>query len=385
MEYNDFTTPTPKLSELLTALVNLGGSDLHLSPQNRPIVRIDGHLARLNDYDPINADDSKAYAEELLTDEKQALLKSEQQVDASFTVDGLSRFRINVCDSRAGMAISLRVIPFEPPPIASLGIPQNMIDLALKPHGLVLVTGPTGSGKSTTLAAFIDKINRERDKKIVTIEDPIEYIHPSKRCLVEQRELGANCRSFASATKNVVREDPDIVLIGELRDLATIEEALRVAEMGHLTFATLHSNTAASTITRIIDVFPALQQAQIRTQLAEVLAGVMSQQLLPKKEGKGRVMALETMIPTTPIQNLIRENKINQINSAMATGQDTHQMITMNQSLCRLVGNGIVTRETAEYYSPNLEDFRNSVGIYQQTQRSRIPAPTQPRHQQLRA
>jgi len=382
---HEFITPAPKLSELLHALVNLGGSDLHLSPLNKPIVRIDGDLAPLTDYDPLKTEDTNEYATSILTDAKQQLLESEKQVDASISVKGLSRFRINVCDGRSGLQISLRVIPYEPPALETLGIPQNMISLASRPHGLILVTGPTGSGKSTTLAAFIDKINRERAKKIITIEDPIEFLHTSKRCLVQQRELDTNTRSFASATKNAVREDPDIVLIGELRDLATIEEALRVAEMGHLTFATLHSNTAASTITRIIDVFPALQQAQIRTQLAEVLIGVMSQQLLPRKEGKGRVMALETMIPTTPIQNLIRENKISQINSFMATGQDTHQMITMNHSLGRLVGNGIVTRETAEYYSPNLDDFRTTVGIYQQTQRTKIPAPTQARHQHVRA
>lgn len=377
----DFATPAPKLSQLLSTLIKLGGSDIHFTPQTKPCVRIDGDLEWLNDYDPLTAEDTKTYTQSILQPPQLQLLKDKLQVDASIAIKGLSRFRVNVCDGRGGLSLSLRVIPYDAPSLESLGIPQNMIDLASKPYGLILVTGPTGSGKSTTLAAFMDKINRERKKKIVTVEDPIEFVHSSKRCLVVQREVETNARSFAEATKNSMRQDPNIVLIGELRDLATIEEALRAAETGHLTFATLHSNTAASTITRIIDVFPALQQAQIRTQLADVLAGVMSQQLLPRKEGKGRVMALETMIPTPAIQNLIRENKIHQIKSAMATGQEKHQMITMNQSLARLVANGSVARETAEYYSPNIEDFRNVVGLYQPTERSRIPAPTPLRQQ----
>lgn len=373
---NDFIDPPPKLSELLRQMIQIGGSDLHLTPQNRPRFRVNGELTPAEDLEPLTADVTKEYAYGSLSPAKKRLLEEVLQVDASISFKGLSRFRINVCDTRTGLAITFRAIPFEPFSFDQLGIPQNMAELSSKPYGLVLVTGPTGSGKSTTLAAFIDKINRERDQKIITIEDPIEFLHPSKRCLVNQRELETNTRSFAEATKNAVRENPDIVLIGELRDLATIQEALRVAETGHLTFATLHSNTAASTITRIIDVFPALQQQQIRTQLADVLAGVMSQHLLKRKDSSGRVMAMETMIPTTAIKNLIRENKIHQIKSAMATGQDKHQMVTMNQSLARLVAEGVVSREEAERRSPDLEDFKSLVGVYQQTEHTRIPRPS---------
>jgi twitching motility protein PilT len=371
---NDYITPAPKLSELLITQVKLGASDLHLAPLNKPRVRINGNLVPLEDYDPLATGDTKVYADSILSAAKKQLLDSELQADASIAIKGLSRFRVNVCHTRGGLALAFRAIPFEPFTFDQLGVPKNMVQLANRPYGLVLVTGPTGCGKSTTLAAFIDKLNRERSEKIITIEDPIEFLHPSKGCLVQQRELQTNTKSFASAVKNAVREDPNIVLIGELRDLATIQEALRVAETGHLTFATLHSNTAPSTITRIIDVFPAVQQPQIRTQLADVLAGVMSQQLLQRKDGKGRVMALETMIPTPAIKNLIRENKIHQIKTSMATGQETHGMVTMSQSLARLVAESAVTREEAERFAPDIEDFKSQVGVFQTTERTRIPA-----------
>jgi twitching motility protein PilT len=371
---NDYITPAPKLSELLITQVKLGASDLHLAPLNKPRVRINGNLVPLEDYDPLATGDTKVYADSILSAAKKQLLDSELQADASIAIKGLSRFRVNVCHTRGGLALAFRAIPFEPFTFDQLGVPKNMVQLANRPYGLVLVTGPTGCGKSTTLAAFIDKLNRERSEKIITIEDPIEFLHPSKGCLVQQRELETNTKSFASAVKNAVREDPNIVLIGELRDLATIQEALRVAETGHLTFATLHSNTAPSTITRIIDVFPAVQQPQIRTQLADVLAGVMSQQLLQRKDGKGRVMALETMIPTPAIKNLIRENKIHQIKTSMATGQETHGMVTMSQSLARLVAESTVTREEAERFAPDIEDFKSQVGVFQTTERTRIPA-----------
>ena len=371
---NDYITPAPKLSELLITQIKLGASDLHLAPLNKPRVRINGNLVPLEDYDPLATGDTKVYADSILSAAKKQLLDSELQADASIAIKGLSRFRVNVCHTRGGLALAFRAIPFEPFTFDQLGVPKNMVQLANRPYGLVLVTGPTGCGKSTTLAAFIDKLNRERSEKIITIEDPIEFLHPSKGCLVQQRELETNTKSFASAVKNAVREDPNIVLIGELRDLATIQEALRVAETGHLTFATLHSNTAPSTITRIIDVFPAVQQPQIRTQLADVLAGVMSQQLLQRKDGKGRVMALETMIPTPAIKNLIRENKIHQIKTSMATGQETHGMVTMSQSLARLVAESTVTREEAERFAPDIEDFKSQVGVFQTTERTRIPA-----------
>jgi twitching motility protein PilT len=371
---NDYITPAPKLSELLITQVKLGASDLHLAPLNKPRVRINGNLVPLEDYDPLATGDTKVYADSILSAAKKQLLDSELQADASIAIKGLSRFRVNVCHTRGGLALAFRAIPFEPFTFDQLGVPKNMVQLANRPYGLVLVTGPTGCGKSTTLAAFIDKLNRERSEKIITIEDPIEFLHPSKGCMIQQREMETNQKRFASAVKNAVREDPNIVLIGELRDLATIQEALRVAETGHLTFATLHSNTAPSTITRIIDVFPAVQQPQIRTQLADVLAGVMSQQLLQRKDGKGRVMAIETMIPTPAIKNLIRENKIHQIKTSMATGQETHGMVTMSQSLDRLVAESEVTREEAERFAPDMEEFKSQVGVFQTTERTRIPA-----------
>jgi len=368
----DYSTPAPKLAKLLELLINLGGSDLHLAPHNQPRVRINGNLEILEDFEPLKPEDTKEYAFSILNDTQKEVLEKEWQVDFSISIQGLARFRVNVCDQRPGLGLVFRAIPFEIMPFDKLGIPSIMVELCSHAHGLVLVTGPTGSGKSTTLSAFIDKINRERAVKIITIEDPIEFLHTSKRALVTQREVYKNTRSFESGSKNSVREDPDIVLIGELRDLSTIEEALHTAEKGHLTFATLHTNTAASTITRIIDVFPALQQSQVRTQLAEVLAGVLSQQLIPTKDRKGRAMALEAMIPTPAIKNLIREDKVHQIKSFMSTGQDKHQMVTMNQSLARLVAEGIVLFEDAALRSPDVADLRDRLGTVKSTEHTRL-------------
>lgn len=372
----DYITPAPKLSELLKLQIQLGGSDLHLITHNQPRVRIHGNLDPLEDYEPLTPEDTREYADSILNDTQAEVLKTQLQVDFSISMPGLARFRVNICDQRGGLGLVFRAIPYEIMPFDKLGIPQVMVELCSRAHGLVLVTGPTGSGKSTTCAAFIDKINRERAVKILTLEDPVEYLHSSKRALVTQREVFKNTLSFESGSKNLVREDPDTVLIGELRDLSTIEEALHTAEKGHLTFATLHTNTAASTITRIIDVFPAMQQAQIRTQLAEVLVGVLSQQLIPTKDRKGRVMALEALIPTNAIKNLIREDKVHQIKAAMATGQDKHQMVTMNQSLARLVAEGIVLFEDAALRSPDLIDLRDRLGTVKSTEHTRL-APAQ--------
>jgi twitching motility protein PilT len=373
----EFAAPTPELKKLLQLQVKLNASDLHLVPHSKPRVRVHGSLVPLEDFDALTPEDTKAFANSCLTDEaKKKALEEHLQVDTSLSLSGFGRFRINICDQRTGLALVFRAIPFEPISFEELGIPDSIIDLCLRPYGFILVTGPTGSGKTTTLAAMIDKINRERACHIGTIEDPIEFIHPSKRALVTQREVYKNTLSFSSASKNLVREAPDVALIGELRDLETIEEVLHTAEKGHLTFATLHTNNAASTITRVIDVFPANQQAQIRTQLAEVLIAVISQQLIPRRDGTGRVMALEAMLPNSAIKNLIREGKIHQIQNAMGTGQDKNGMILMNQSLAKLIAEGVVTFEEAKLRSPDPNDLRSRVGLYKDTVRTQISRPS---------
>jgi len=305
---------------------------------------------------------------------QKADFEDRHQIDLSFGVQGLSRFRVNVFDQRNGIAIVFRAIPFDVVLADKLNLPSSLIELCDRPHGLVLITGPTGSGKSTTLAALLDKINRERPGHILTIEDPIEFIHGHKRCLVNQREVGPNTASFPDALHAGLRQDPNIVLIGELRDLETIESALRIAETGHLTFATLHTNTAASTITRIIDVFPANQQAQVRTQLSNVLAGVMCQQLLPKADGSGRVMAIELMLPNTAIKNNIREDQLHLIQNVMSSGQDQHGMMILNQSLAHLVAERIVTFEAACLRSNNVDELREKLGHLKNTEHLHVPA-----------
>ena len=373
----DYRTPAPKLAELLELQIKLGASDLHIMPYSQPRLRVNGSLDPLTDYEPFSADDAKNLAYSILTDDQKKIFETEHEVDGSFSIEGLARFRVNVFDHRCGIGAAFRAIPYEPMALEDLDIPDVIVELCSRPHGLILVTGPTGSGKSTTLATLLDKINRERAVNIITIEDPVEFIHNSKRALVIQRQVYTNTKSFASGARNSFRQDPDIVLIGELRDLPTIEEALRTAETGHLTFATLHTNTASSTITRIIDVFPAAQQPQIRTQLSNVLLGVLSQQLVPTKNGKGRVMAVEAMIPNPAIKNLIREDKVHQIQSSMATGQDKHQMVVMNQSLAKLIANGTVTFEEAALRSPDPVELRSRLGLLQETQHSRIARPAQ--------
>jgi len=373
----NFREPTPKLTELLNILITAGGSDLHIMTHTPPRVRIDGNLEPLNDFDPLQPAGTKDLIYSILSPDQIKRFEEKQTIDLSITVKGLSRFRVNVFDHRSGIGAVLRAIPFTIASAEELNVPQAIIELANKPRGLVLVTGPTGSGKSTTLASLIDKINRERPVNIITVEDPIEFYHTHQRAQVIQREVHVNTESFADATRAAVRQDPDIILIGELRDLETIEQAVRVAEMGHLTFGTLHTNTAASTITRIIDVFPANQQAQIRTQLSNVLIGVMCQQLIPKASGKGRIMAAEVMLPTPAIKNNIREDKIHQIPSIMSTGQDNHQMITLNQALARLVANKTVTFEAAAARSDNSDELQSKVGALRETEHSRVPHPAQ--------
>jgi twitching motility protein PilT len=349
----------PTLPELLKTTVDLGGSDLHLTTATPPQVRVNGKLSRLEMSDLTPAD-TKQLAYSVLTDAQKKRFEEALELDFSFGIKGLARFRCNMFNQRGAVAAVYRLIPERIRTFEELGLPQVLSTLADRPRGLVLVTGPTGSGKSTTLAAMIDKINTQRREHILTIEDPIEYIHPHKNCLVNQREVHSDTNGFGVALRAALREDPDVVLIGEMRDLETIESALRIAETGHLTFATLHTNSAAQTINRIIDVFPAHQQGQIRTQLSLVLEGIVCQALLPKANG-GRVVSLEILIPTPAIRNLIREDKIHQIYSAMQTGQEKVGMQTANQSLASLHLSGKVTLETALLASSNREELQEMI------------------------
>ena len=334
------------LPELLKTLVDVNGSDLHLTTNTPPQVRVHGKLQTL-DLPPLGPADTKALAYSVLSDAQKKRFEETLELDFSFGIRGIARFRCNVFNQRGAVAAVYRVIPEQIKTFQELALPAVIATLADRPRGLVLVTGPTGSGKSTTLAAMVDKINTERREHILTIEDPIEYIHQHKGCLVNQREVHADTHGFANALRAALREDPDIVLIGELRDLETIECALRIAETGHLTFATLHTNSAAQTINRIIDVFPAHQQGQIRTQLSLVLEGIVCQALLPRADGKGRVVSLEIMVPTPAIRNLIRDDKVHQIYSTMQTGQEKLGMQTMNQSLATLCQRGLISLDTA--------------------------------------
>jgi twitching motility protein PilT len=336
----------PTLPDLLKKTVELDGSDLHLATNSPPQVRVHGKLLRL-DLPPLTPADTKQLAYSVLTDAQKKRFEEAMELDFSFGVRGLGRFRCNVFNQRGAVGAVYRLIPDRVRGFHELGLPAVISKLAERPRGLVLVTGPTGSGKSTTLAAMIDKVNAERAEHILTIEDPIEYIHQHKGCLVNQREIHSDTHGFGPALRAALREDPDVVLIGEMRDLETIEAALRIAETGHLTFATLHTNSAAQTINRIIDVFPAHQQGQIRTQLSLVLEGIVCQTLLRKARTPGRLVALEIMVPTPAIRNLIREDKVHQIYSAMQTGQEKLGMQTMNQSLATLYLSGQITLETA--------------------------------------
>ena len=351
---------TASLSDLLRKMLEMSGSDLHITTNSPPQVRVHGHLHPL-DMPPLTPAETKQLAYSVLTDAQKHRFEENLELDFSFGLKGLARFRGNLFNQRGATAAVFRVIPFEIKSFAQLGLPSIVTKLCEKPRGLILVTGPTGSGKSTTLAAMIDKINSERHEHIITIEDPIEFVHQNKNCLVNQRELHADTKSFSDALRAALREDPDVVLIGEMRDLETIESALRIAETGHLTFGTLHTNSASSTINRVIDVFPAHQQPQIRAQLSLVLEGIMCQSLLPKVGGQGRVMAMEIMVPNAAIRNLIREDKIHQIYSAMQSGQDKFGMQTFNQSLATLYFQKQITLEQGIQRSAQPDELQEMI------------------------
>lgn len=332
--------------DLLKTMIEKGASDLHITTATPPRLRIDGKLVPL-DNPALTPVETKALCYSILTDSQKHKFEEHNELDLSFGVKGLSRFRGNIFMQRGAVAGAFRTIPFEIRTFVDLGLPEIVNDLVKKPRGLILVTGATGSGKSTTLAAMVDRINSERYEHIITIEDPIEYLHGHKKCLINQREVNADTVSFKAALRYVLRQDPDVVLIGEMRDLETIEAALTVAETGHLTLVTLHTNSAIQTINRIIDVFPPHQQEQIRVQLSFVLEGIVAQQLVPKKTGKGRALAVELLVPNPAIRNLIREDKIHQIYSMMQTGQTKFGMQTMNQSLVELYTKGHLSYEDA--------------------------------------
>jgi twitching motility protein PilT len=348
------------LPEMLHKTLQAGASDLHLTSASAAQIRIDGTLRPLDEH-VLNAADTKRLAYSVMTDSQKHQFEEKWEIDFSFGIKDLCRFRANVFNQRGSVGAVFRVIPFEIKGFESLNLAPVVEKLCEKPRGLILVTGPTGSGKSTTLAAMVDKINRERHEHILTIEDPIEFLHPHKSCIVNQREVSSDTHSFSDALRVALREDPDVVLIGEMRDLETVESALRIAETGHLTLATLHTNSAATTINRIVDIFPSNQQPQIRAQLSMVLEGILCQSLIPRAHGSGRCMAMEILIPTSAVRNLIREDKIHQIYSTMQTGQEKYGMQTFNQSLSHLVLTRQITMEDAINKSSNIEELQDLV------------------------
>jgi twitching motility protein PilT len=351
------------IQQLLHVMVQAGASDLHLTTGAVPMIRVNGKMqpVPLPDLRILMPADTKHICYSILTDAQKRKFEEQNELDFSFGVKGLARFRGNIFMQRGALGAVFRLIPNKFLSFEELGLPPVVKEISRKNHGLVLVTGPTGSGKSTTLASIIDSINSERQEHIVTIEDPIEYLHPHKQCVVNQREVGSDTYTFKNALKYILRQDPDIVLIGEMRDLETIEAALTIAETGHLCFATLHTNSAVQTINRIIDVFPTHQQQQVRTQLAFVLEGVLSQTLIPRRDGRGRVLALEIMVPNTAIRALIRDDKIHQLYSQMQMGQEKFGMQTMNQCLFSLYHKQIITLEDAIARSPDTEEFKEMV------------------------
>ncbi len=346
---------------VLTKMVELNASDVHLTPGFPPAVRVRGRIAPLDGYPPLEPTDTREIVYAILNDSQRKRFENEQQLDFAYAIPGVARFRVNCFFQRGSVSAAFRHIPEVIQGLEQLGLPLVLEELTRKPRGFVLVTGPTGSGKSTTLASLIDMINGEREEHILTIEDPIEFLHRHRNCIVNQREIGSDATDFASALKSALREDPDVILVGEMRDLETIATALTAAETGHLVFATLHTQSTAQTVDRIIDVFPPHQQQQVRMQLSIALQGIVTQQLLPTADGSGRVVACEVLIPTPAVRNLIREGKTHQIYSAIQTSGSVG-MQTMDAHLAQLVRMGKITRALAEQRSSVPEELKRLLG-----------------------
>ena len=348
------------LPALLKAMTDKGGSDLHVTVGSPPRIRIDGDLVKLQT-EPLTPVDTKQLCYGVMNDQQKLRFEEDLEIDFSFGIRGMARFRANVYMQQACVAGAFRVVPYNIIPLQDLGMPPIVTELCERPRGLVLVTGPTGSGKSTTLASMIDRINTTMKGHIITVEDPIEFQHSHKNCLVNQREIGRDSTSFKRALKYILRQDPDVVLIGEMRDLETVEAALTIAETGHLAFGTLHTNSAIQSINRIIDVFPSHQQAQVRAVLSFVLEGVITQTLVPKASGSGRALVAEVLVPNAAIRNLIREDKLHQIYSQMQIGQSKFGMQTMNQSLCDVYIRKVCTLEEVMSRSSEVEELKSMI------------------------
>ena len=348
-------------ADILLEVIEADASDLHLTAGSPPMVRERGRLRPL-DYPNLTPQDTREIVYSILNNEQRKRLETDWQIDLSYSVPNRARFRVNAFFQRASVGAVMRTIPSEIPKLEDLGLPSVLEDFTRKPRGFVLVTGPTGSGKSTTLAAMLDMINQERHEHILTIEDPIEFLHRHKNCIVNQRELGTDATSFAEGLKAALRQDPDVILVGEMRDLETMSTALTAAETGHLVFATLHTQDTAQTVDRIVDAFPPTQQHQVRVQLSIALQGIVTQQLLQTADGKGRVCATEVLVPTPGVRNLIREGKTHQIYSALQTG-GAHGMQTMDAALVDLVRRGAITQQLAERRSSTPDEFKRLLGM----------------------
>ncbi len=348
------------LNDYLFDTIRMGASDLHVTVGLPPMVRISGQVQAL-DYEPFTPNATREMVYDILSSDQRQRLENEWELDFAYTLPRTARFRVNIYFQRGSIGAAFRAIPQDIKTLGELGLPKAVEDMTERPRGLVLVTGPTGSGKSTTLASMIDRINETRNEHIMSVEDPIEFLHTHKKCIVNQREVNQDTKSFAAALKHVLRQDPDVILVGEMRDLETISLAVTAAETGHLVFGTLHTQDAPQTVDRIIDVFPSHQQSQIRTQLANALQGVITQALVPRRGGEGRVAACEVLVPTPGIRNLIREGKNHQIYSAMQTG-GKFGMQTMDAALVDLVRRNMISREEAEKRASNPEELRRLAG-----------------------
>ena len=351
-------------AQLLLEVINRRASDLHLTAGAPPMIRIRGRLTPVEGFPKLTPTDTREIVYSILSEGQRQKFETNWQIDFAYQIPGTARFRVNAYMQRGAVGAALRLIPFEVVPLEALGLPPAVREFADRPRGLVLVTGPTGSGKSTTLASLIDIINTTREEHIMTVEDPIEFLHQHKKCIVNQRELGSDTQSFGDALKAALRQDPDVILVGEMRDIETISTAITAAETGHLVFATLHTQDTPQTIDRIIDVFPSAQQGQIRAQLSVALQGIMTQMLLPTADGSGRCVATEVLVPTPAVRNLIREAKSHQIYSVLQTG-GSHGMQTMDASLAGLVRAGKITAQLAEARAQSPEELRRLLGTGQ--------------------